>query len=174
MPTVVPELVVQQEKSMEAVDLPPEVVIPPPPQPLSKPSIPQMAQEEIDEEITIDETTPPPPMMIADIPGDGGAGGDGDGEFLMVAEVMPKFKSKPPLPHMPNSYISFDATTVIEFFITADGTVDPRTQVKVSSGWPALDEIAMEWARKCTFHPALNRGEPVPVRASIKIEWTSK
>lgn len=176
MPSVMTELTVQQEKSMEAVDLPPEVVIPPPPRPLSKPSVPQMADEEIDEDITIEETTPPPPMMIADLPGDGGMGGDGTGDFLMTAEVMPKFKTTPKIPKMP-SYLARavkNATTVIEFYITATGAVDPRTTVAVSAGWPELDELAVEWAKGSTFHPALNRGEPVAVRASIKFNWTSK
>jgi outer membrane biosynthesis protein TonB len=176
MPAVVPELAVQQQNSMEAVDLPPEVVIPPPPRPLSKPSIPQMAQEEIDEEITIDETTPPPPALFGEIPGDEGGNGDGTGDFLTVAEVKPKIKYLPPKPRMPQ-YIAnsrVNLVTVIEFFVTETGDVDPRTRIAESSGFPQLDEIAIEWALQLKFFPALNRGEPVAVRASISVNWDSR
>jgi len=175
MPAISADISVQQDTSMEAVDLPPEVVIPPPPQPLAKPSIPQMAEEEIDEDITIDETTPPPPDLIPEMPV--AQAEDRGEEFLMVAEVMPKFKSVPPQPKMP-SYIArarVDVTTVIEFFVTKSGDVDSqRTAIVTSSGYPELDEIAVDWAKKIKFHPALNRGEPVAVRVRIDIQWKTK
>ncbi len=174
MPAINPEVIVQHETSMEAVDLPPEVVIPPPPQPLAKPSIPQMAEEEVDEDITIEETTPPPPDLIPEMP-DVVQEEQGE-EFLMVSEVKPKFKSVPPKPKMP-AYIArarVDVTTVIEFFVTSSGDVDPRTKIVNSSGYPELDEIAVEWAKKIKFFPALNRGEPVAVRVRVPVSWQSK
>lgn len=175
MPSINPEIAVQQETSMEAVDLPPEVVIPPPPQPLAKPSIPQMAEEEIDEDITIEETTPPPPDLIPEMPV--AQQEEKAEEFLMVAEVMPKFKTVPPQPKMP-AYIArarVDVTTVIEFFVTKSGDVDAqRTTVPTSSGYPELDEIAVEWAKKIKFHPALNRGEAVSVRVRVPVIWKTR
>lgn len=175
MPTISAEITVQQETSMEAVDLPPEVVIPPPPQPLAKPSIPQMADEEIDEDITIEETTPPPPDLIPEMPA--AQQEDKAEEFLMVAEVMPKFKTVPPQPKMP-SYIArarVDVTTVIEFFVTRSGDVDAqRTAIVTSSGYPELDEIAVDWAKKIKFHPALNRGEAVSVRVRVPVQWKTR
>ena len=97
-------------------------------------------------------------------------------EFLMVAEMMPKYKDVPPMPKMP-SYIArarVDVTTIIEFFVTKTGDVDPRTKIVTSSGYPELDEIAVSWARKIKFHPALNRGEPVAVRVRVPVSWQSK
>ncbi len=98
-------------------------------------------------------------------------------EFLMVSEVKPKFKVPlPPKPKMP-TYIArarVDVTTVIEFFVTSSGDVDPRTKIVVSSGYPELDEIAVEWAKKIKFFPALNRGEPVAVRVRVPVGWQSK
>ncbi|MBW7995561.1 MAG: energy transducer TonB [Candidatus Glassbacteria bacterium] len=174
MPAINPDIIVQQDTSMEAVILPPEVVIPPPPQPLAKPSIPQMAEEEIDEDITIEETTPPPPDLIPEMP-EIQQGGKGE-EFLMVAEVMPKYRLVPPQPKMP-AYIArarVNVTTEIEFFVTRTGDVDPQTKIVTSSGYPELDEIAVNWAKKIKFHPALNRGEPVAVRVRVSIEWRSR
>jgi len=165
----------QEEASMEAVDLPPEVVIPPPPKALAKPSVPIAAQEEISEDITIDETTPPPPDLIPEVPVQEEK--VEVEEFLMVAEVMPKILSMPPRPEMP-SYIArarVNVTTKIEFYVTKSGDVDPtRTKIAVTSGYPELDEIAVEWAKQMKFHPALNRGEPVAVRMAMPIQWKSK
>ena len=175
MPAINPEINVQQDTSMEAVDLPPEVVIPPPPKPLAKPSIPQMADEEVDEDITIEETTPPPPDLIPEMPDV--VQEDKGEQFLMVAEVMPKFKKVPPQPRMP-SYIArarVDVTTLIDFYVLKNGTVDQnRTTIAKSSGYPELDEIATKWAKKITFHPALNRGEPVRVRVRVPVKWKSR
>jgi periplasmic protein TonB len=175
MPAINPEIVVQQETSMEAVDLPPEVVIPPPPKTLAKPSIPQMAEEEIDEDITIEETTPPPPDLIPEMPTV--VQEEKAEEFLMVAETMPKFKTVPKQPKMP-SYIArarVDVTTLIDFYVLKDGSVDQnRTSIVKTSGYPELDEIAAEWAKKIKFHPALNRGEPVQVRVRVPVQWKSR
>jgi len=175
MPAVNPDVTTHEETTMESVDLPPEVVIPPPPKPLAKPSIPMEAEEEIDEDITIEETTPPPPDLIPELPQ---VEDKGDAEeFLMVAEVWPKAKYSPPKPKMP-AYIArarVEVVTKIEFYVTKNGDVDQkRTKIAVSSGYPELDEIAVEWAKKMKFHPALNRGEPVSVRVSIPITWTSR
>ena len=175
MPTISPELTIHEETTMEAFDLPPEVVIPPPPKPLAKPSIPMEAEEEIDEDITIEETTPPPPDLIPEIPQV--AENVGGEEFLLVAEVWPKFKSRPPVPRMP-SYIArarVDTVTRVEFYVTKNGDVNQnRTKVAVSSGYPELDELALEWAKKVKFHPALNRGEPVAVRVALPVRWKTR
>lgn len=169
------EVSVREEAAMEALELPPEVVIPPPPKALAKPSVPIAAQEEVNEDITIDETTPPPPDLIPEVPAQEEK--VEAEEFLMVAEVMPKMKSMPPRPEMP-SYIArarVNVTTKIEFFVTKTGDVDPqRTKIAVSSGYPDLDQIAVEWAKQMKFHPALNRGEPVAVRMAMPIQWKSK
>ncbi len=165
---------VSQESSLESLPLPPEVIIPPPPKPLAKPSVPMEAPEEIDEDITIEETTPPPPDLIPEAPEEVR---DEAQDFLMVAEVRAKPKFFPPQPAMP-SYIArarVDVTTVIHFFVDEQGDVDPnRTKIHQSSGYPELDEIAVDWAKKIKFHPALNRGEPVKMQMAIPIQWKSK
>lgn len=166
---------VREESAMESIELPPEVVIPPPPQKLSKPSVPTEAPEEIDEDITIEETTPPPPDLIPEMPVEQEV--DKAEEFLMVAEQMAKIKYMPPKPKMP-SYIArarVEVTTLVEFFVDREGNVDPnRTRLAESSGYPELDEISVAWAKQMKFHPARNRGEPVPLRMAIPIKWSSK
>ena len=166
---------VKEDSAMESIELPPEVVIPPPPQKLAKPSVPTEAPEELDEDITIEETTPPPPDLIPEMPVQQET--QEAEEFLMVAEQMAKLKYMPPKPKMP-SYIArarVEVTTLIEFFVDREGNVDPnRTKIVTSSGYPELDEIAVAWAKQMKFHPARNRGEPVPIRMAIPIKWSSK
>ncbi|HUU27920.1 MAG TPA: TonB family protein [archaeon] len=173
-PTISADIQTRDDVTMESIELPPEVVIPPPPKPLAKPSVPMEANEELEEDITIEETTPPPPDLIPEMPVLEEKTEAED--FLMVAEVMPKIKFMPPKPTMP-SYIArarVDVVTKIEFYVTKSGDVDAqRTKIPVSSGYPELDEIAVEWAKKMKFHPALNRGEPVAVRMAIPIKWVS-
>ena len=174
-PAISADIQMRDEVTMESIELPPEVVIPPPPKPLAKPSVPMEANEELEEDITIEETTPPPPDLIPEIPG---VGEKAEAEeFLMVAEVMPKMKYMPPKPTMP-AYIArarVNVSTKIEFYVTKSGDVDiRRTNIPVSSGYPELDEIALEWAKKIKFHPALNRGEPVAVRVALTVNWVTK
>ena len=165
---------VREESSMDVLELPPEVIIPPPPKPLAKPSVPMEAPEEIDEDITIEETTPPPPDLIPEVPVQEIK--DEAQEFLMVAEVMAKIKYMPPKPAMP-TYIArarVNVTTTVRFFVDEKGNVDPnRTKIHTSSGYPDLDEISVEWAKQMKFHPALNRGEPVKLQMAIPINWVS-
>ena len=44
-------------EELEAIELPPEIEIPPPPQQISRPATPVMASADIDEDITIAPTT---------------------------------------------------------------------------------------------------------------------
>ena len=61
-------------EELEAIELPPEIEIPPPPQQISRPATPVIAAADIDEDITIAPTTfddnpvddlPPPPSDVA-------------------------------------------------------------------------------------------------------------
>lgn len=173
-PSLNTAITIHEDVTMTALELPPEVVIPPPPEPLAKPSIPIEAEEEIEEDITIEETTPPPPNLIPEM-----AQAEENiemEEFLMVAEVMPKWKHKPSLPEIP-PYIArarVKTITKIVFVVTKSGEVDQqRMKVTSSSGYPELDELALEWAKKGKFHPALQRGEPVAVYVSFEFDWNS-
>jgi protein TonB len=64
-------------------------------------------------------------------------------------------------------------TVEIWFQIDEEGVVR-RTQVKVSSGHPALDEAALVVAGVAEFTPALNRDKRVPVWISLPITFTTK
>ena len=66
-----------ESDELEAIELPPEIEIPPPPQQIARPATPVMASADIDEDITIAPTTfednpvedlpPPPEEQVVDL-----------------------------------------------------------------------------------------------------------
>jgi TonB family protein len=64
-------------------------------------------------------------------------------------------------------------TSVIWFFIDAEGSVR-RTQLSRSSGFPALDQAALDVATVMQFSPALNRDQRVAVWVEIPIVFTAR
>ena len=99
-------------------------------------------------------------------------------EYLTVAEVLPKLKAVPQRPEMPADIArqQVSVNTRIELFVKSDGTVHGElTRIAETSGYPELDEIALNWAKKMEFHPATTKeGKPVAVRMRIPIMWKSK
>jgi TonB family protein len=98
-------------------------------------------------------------------------------EYLKVAEVMPKVKFMPPRPEMPEQIAAagVDSAMVVQFFIDEKGIVNSKlTRIHKSSGYPELDKLALDWAGKMEFYPALNKGRPVKVQVAIPIKWKTK
>jgi TonB family protein len=102
-------------------------------------------------------------------------------EWLSVAEVMPRFKNSPPKAKMPEEITKKLAeadttvTSVIVFYIDEQGKVDKElTKIKSSSGYKELDKIALDWAVKLEFNPALDRGKPVKVKIRVPVVWKAK
>ncbi|MEJ2503202.1 MAG: M56 family metallopeptidase [Gemmatimonadota bacterium] len=64
-------------------------------------------------------------------------------------------------------------TANVWFFIDAEGAVK-KAVVNRGSGYPALDEAALEVARLMEFTPARNRDEPVPVWVALDIRFRAE
>jgi TonB family protein len=168
---------------LTAIDLPPDIEIPPPPEQIARPATPVVSATDIDDDITIAPTTfdanpienlPPPPTASA---------GDGDisraptftpmtvrPELRNQAEVQRALvRNYPPL--LRDAGIG--GTPVMWFFIDENGRV-LRTQLSRSSGYPALDEAAQAVAQIMNFSPALNRDRRVQVWVEIPIVFTAR
>jgi protein TonB len=165
-------------EELEAIVMPPEIDIPPPPQAIARPATPVMATADIDEDITIAPTTfednpvddlPPPPEEIAtDIssaptftpftvaPG-----------LLNLAEVQRALTREYPTV-LRDSGIG--GRVEVWFFIDEEGRVQ-QTQVNQSSGYEALDQAALNVAEVYRFSPALNRENRVQVWVSLPITF---
>jgi protein TonB len=165
-------------EELEAIELPPEIEIPPPPQQISRPATPVMASAEIDEDITIAPTTfeenpvedlPPPPDEAA--------------TDLSAAPTFTPFTVAPGIQNrndvvraMEREYppllrdAGIGGTVRVYFFIDEEGQVQDY-RIDQSSGHQALDDAALAVADVYRFSPALNRDKRVPVWVSFPITF---
>ncbi|MDA0311000.1 MAG: TonB family protein [Gemmatimonadetes bacterium] len=165
-------------EELVAIELPPEIEIPPPPQQISRPATPIMAAADIEEDITIAPTTfednpvedlPPPPEQA-----------DTD---LSAAPTFTPFTVAPSILNrtdvmraMEREYppllrdAGIGGTVKVYFFIDENGRVGDR-RIDESSGHQALDDAAMTVAEIYQFSPALNRDKKVPVWVSFSITF---
>jgi protein TonB len=174
-------------EELRAVELPPEVDIPPAPQAISRPATPVIGGAQVNEDVTIAATTfeenpvsslPPPPTTGA---GEGTMKAD-----IAKAPVFTPFTVAPRLvnpgeikaalernypPLMRDAGIGGDV--LLWFFIDEDGVV-VNTELKESSGYPALDEAALKIAPLMRFTAAMNRDRKVRVWVSLPINFNTR
>lgn len=169
-------------EELEAIELPPEVEIPPPPEQIARPATPVISDAVIDEDVTIASTTfednpienlPPPPTASAN-------------EDLSAAPRFTPFTVRPELRNraevaraLERNYppllrdAGIGGETRVWFFIDENGRVQ-KTQINKSSGYEALDKAALTVAEQMQFSPALNRDKKVPVWVAIPIVFSAK
>jgi len=167
-----------ESEELEAIELPPEIEIPPPPQQIARPATPVMATTEIDEDITIAPTTfednpvedlPPPP--------------EDAGTDVSAAPTFTPFTVAPEILNrnevvraMEREYpallrdAGIGGRAVVWFFIDENGSVQD-TRIQESSGHQALDDAALNVADVYRFSAALNRDKKVPVWVSFPITF---
>lgn len=163
--------------TLEAIDIPPEIEIPPPPEAIQRPATPQISSAEIDEDITIAPTTfednpvddlPPPPTASA-------ATDSGAGPSFTPYEVAPVITNMREVTDaLTREYpamlrdAGIGGTVTVYFFIDETGKVG-ETQINQSSGHAQLDEAALAVADIMQFTPAQNRDTNVAVWVSFPI-----
>jgi len=165
-------------EELEAIELPPEIEIPPPPQQIARPATPVIAAADIDEDITIAPTTfednavedlPPPPTEVA--------------TDLAAAPTFTPYTVAPSILNrdevvraMVREYpallrdAGIGGTVRVYFFIDENGQVRD-TRIDQSSGHQALDDAALAVADVYRFSAALNRDKKVPVWVSFPITF---
>ncbi|NNM05729.1 MAG: energy transducer TonB [Gemmatimonadetes bacterium] len=166
----------------EAIELPPEIEIPPPPEQIARPATPVIAAADISEDITIAPTTfednpvedlPPPPEEVTttDISA---------APTFTPYTVRPDIKNRAAVARaLEREYppllrdAGIGGTVQVWFFIDEQGRV-VNTQVNESSGHKALDDAAIQVAGIIEFTPALNRDKRVPVWISLPITFTTR
>ena len=165
---------------LEAIELPPEIEIPPPPEAISRPATPVIAEAEVAEDITIAPTTfednpvselPPPPDNSAAAQ-DLSAGPSFTPytvapDLINRAEVGRALEREYP-PLLRDAGIG--GTAQVWFFIDEEGRVQDF-RVNISSGHAQLDDAALKVADLMRFTPALNREARVPVWVSFPITF---
>jgi TonB family protein len=157
---------------MEAVTLPPEVKIPPPPEQIARPATPKVASVDVAEDVTIAPTTfetnpvenlPPPPS---------GGGSPADRPSFIPYDTPPKLVNTEEIRTILKRYYPKDLKEAgvggrVELWIYVDaiGKVH-KSEVKTSSGHVLMDEAAEMVASEMVFKPALNRDKKTDVWVS--------
>ena len=179
-PSLTADDVAFSTEELEAIELPPEVEIPPPPEQIARPATPVISDVTVDEDITIAPTTfednpidnlPPPPTQ-------GGADISAAPTFTPY-EVAPELKNRAEVGRALQRYYppmlrdaGMGGTVNVWFFIDEQGRVKD-TRIDKSSGHDQLDQAALRVADIMEFSPALNREKRVQVWVSLPITFRS-
>jgi periplasmic protein TonB len=167
---------------LTAIELPPEVEVPPPPEQIARPATPVISDMDIDQELTIPPTTfeahpvdklPPPPATsnTRDLAG---------APQYVPMTVRPELLNKADLERLLRRHYppmlqqaGISGTPILWFFIDTDGRV-LHARLHTSSGHPQLDEAALRVAPEMRFSPAMNRDKRVQVWVEIPIAFSSR
>ncbi|MDX1623310.1 MAG: energy transducer TonB [Gemmatimonadota bacterium] len=159
---------------LEAIEIPPEIKIPPPPEEIARPATPVIAEEpeEVDEEITMAETEiteeyEPPPAQPPPEPEPPPAEEQTPKYSWTPYTVAPKCQNCDPddiVRHIPPilKKSGFTCRMTVGIRIDTGGRVT-ATDVLQSSGNPTCDAAVQKWATGTRWSTAYNRDTPVVV-----------
>lgn len=167
-----------------AVELPPDVEIPPPPEQVARPATPNVSPSaDVSEDVTISKTTfesnpveklPPPPETT-----EGGKNEAERPEFIPY-DVAPELRNAGEVqqylrqvypPSLKKS--SIGGTVVLWIYVDQKGEVR-KSRVQKSSGYKALDKAAHKVAERMKFTPAMNRDKRTAVWVQQRIIFEVK
>ena len=168
-------------EELEVIEIPPEIKIPPPPEEIARPATPVIAEEPVEEDITIAETEiiEDAPLPEAPPPAPAAEPEVGSSFTFTPYTVKPKcqrgcaaadiLRNVPPL--LRRSGVSCDLTVGIR--IDTSGNVTATDLLK-SSGNSACDQAAQQWARTTRWSTAYNRDQPVVVWIAQPVSITTE
>jgi TonB family protein len=160
---------------IEAISLPPEVRIPPPPEQIARPATPRVAAVDVADDVTIEATTfeanpvenlPPPPS----------GGSPADRPSFIPYDTPPAMRNRGEVMQLlqrlyPRNLKDAGIGGRVELwlYVNEQGRVE-RSEVKTSAGNPLLDEAAQQVAADMQFTPAKNRDKVTAVWVS---QWVT-
>lgn len=165
---------------LAAIELPPEVRIPPPPEAIVRPARPRVSEDILDEDITIASTTfdenpvselaPPPPDVEAD-PSEQPVYVDRDIEprllngpdmLRLLAKLYPRVLKE----------ARIGGNVVLWVWVDAEGNPS-RAQIYRSSGYGQLDDAALAIVERMKFSAAMLRDKPIGVWIAQPISFSA-
>jgi TonB family protein len=157
------------------IELPPEVTVPPPPSKIARPARPVPSDVPLDPSATIPPTTfEAHPPGLAPPPARSGAEGppryiarEVNPALLNGAELARLLQEQYP-PMLEEAGIG--GRVVLWVFVDATGA-PVRAEIRTSSGYPALDRVALEVVPRMRFAPAMNRDRPVGVWTAQPVDF---
>jgi periplasmic protein TonB len=163
--------------AIPVLELPPDIVIPPPPELITRPAAPVISSADIDDAITIPPTTfdaHRPETLAAPRSARPGRADPNVFSFTPMT-VAPRLLNTEEVQralqrNFPRQLqdAGIGGTVVVQFFIDERGMV-LRRQLREPSSWPAFDQAALDVAAVMRFAPAINRDQKVPVWVEIPV-----
>ncbi|MDP2471664.1 MAG: energy transducer TonB [Candidatus Palauibacterales bacterium] len=166
-------------EELSAVELPPEVRIPPPPEAIMRPARPILSDRPIDEDITIapstfednpvSELAPPPPNVEVD---------PSDQPVYIARDVDPRLTNAPEMLRLldrlyPKALKEAGIGGEVTMWVWVDEQGRPgRAVINRSSGYPQLDATALAIAAEMKFTPAMLRDKPVGVWVAQPVSFS--
>ncbi|MDX1579326.1 MAG: TonB family protein [Gemmatimonadota bacterium] len=165
-------------ETLAAIELPPEVEIPPPPEQIARPATPRVATVELEEDLTIAPTTfESNPVESLGPPPDVSASAEDRPQFIPY-DVAPKLKNRSEvLAALERLYpatlrnAGIGGKVLLWLYIDERGQVQD-TRVAETSGYSALDRAARQVASQMEFTPAQNRDRVTAVWLSQPIDFS--
>lgn len=130
---------------LKAIELPPEVRVPPPPEHIARPATPKVAAAEMTEDVTIAPTTFESNPV--------------ENQRLLQRTYPPQLREA-----------KVEGKVVLWIYIDDRGNV-LNSHVQQSSGYIAMDRVAQECADKMEFTPAKNRDKRTAVWVAQTISF---
>ena len=157
----------QADDEMIAIDIPDDIVIPPPPEEVQAPQLP--TEMEISDDVSLEETLPEtdfnpfaPPVIPEDT-------GSGDSFYAFDTPPQPIKTAQPAYPELARA-AGAEGLVVVEVTIDENGRVISARVVK-SDTIASLEEAAKKAAMDWLFTPAKQRDTPVKARIVIPFEF---
>ena len=157
-----------RERKMQAVDIPEEIVIPPPPAEVERPALP--TELEVSDEVSLEETIPEtdfnpfaPPEISKET---------GSAETFYAFDSPPKpIKTVAPVYPDLAREAGAEGTVYVEVTIDETGRVVAAKVVPPTKAIKSLQEAAKEAAMGWLFTPAKQRDVPVKAKIVIPFEF---
>lgn len=157
-----------KEQKLQAIDIPDDIVIPPPPEEIERPVLP--TEMEISDDVDVEETIPETdfnPFAPPEIPDESGTS---ESFYAFDSPPTPIKTQSPDYPELARA-AGAEGTVMVEVTIDKNGRVlDAR--VISSDTIKSLEEAAKRAAMDWLFNPAKQRDIPVKARIVIPFEFS--
>lgn len=157
-----------KEKKFEVVEVPPELVIPPPPKEIERPDIPQ--ELELSEEASEEEYIAPTSFNPMEPPTLPGGSEEAEAFFAFDEPPVPIHRVAPVYPDLARQ-AGVEGVVLVRVFIDETGRVLDAQHAGGEAN-PLLVQAALDAAKKWLFTPAKQRDMPVKVWYAIPIAFS--
>jgi protein TonB len=151
------------DQEMVAVDVPDDIIIPPPPEEVERPKLP--TELEISDDASLDDTIPETDFNPFDPPEITEDTGRGDSFFAFDTPPKPLKTVSPEYPELARQ-AGAEGTVLVTVTIDETGRVIAAV-VTQSDTIQSLEQAALKAARDWLFTPAKQRDQPVKARITI-------